>query len=307
MTDSSNSTSSNSKCGFITIIGAPNAGKSTLLNKIIGQKLSIVSPKPQTTRRKILGVYTKDENQIIFIDTPGIFLPNKRLDKAMVKTAFDEIIHADEIIMIYDASQKTIDPNTHLIITELQKSGKKINLILNKIDLIAKENLLQLSKTMQQFNIFNETFMISALTGDGIDKMLNMLIEKIPYGQWHFPDDQISDISLRELAEEITRECFFDKLYQELPYALTIETERWEDFNDGSVKINQCVLIQKNSQKVILLGHNGAKIKEVRMMAQKELETVLERKVHLFLHVKVKPDWNEDPNYYKKTGLDFNN
>ncbi len=292
-------------CGFVAIVGAPNAGKSTLLNRLVGSKISIVSPKVQTTRNRVLGVVIVGAAQIVFIDTPGIFAPRRRLDRAMVKAAWRGVTEADLTLLLVDAQRQEMGEDTRRIIDGLKAQDRKALLALNKIDLIKREKLLELAAMYDSEGIFSDVFMISAETGDGVDGLVKALAARMPVGPWHFPADQISDVPLRLLAAEVTREHLFRQVHDELPYELTVENESWKDFQDGSVRIEQAIYIGRETHKPILLGEGGRRIKSVRVAAQKELEQILERKVHLFLQVKVKSGWGDDPARYRAIGLDF--
>ncbi len=293
------------RCGFIAILGAPNVGKSTLMNRLVGVKVSIVSPKVQTTRTRVLGICIEDSSQVIFIDTPGIFAPKRRLDRAMVASAWGGASDADRILLLIDASRR-IDHDTQAIIDNLKKQDRKAWLAINKVDLVKKHALLELTSGLAETGLFDHTFMISAKTGDGIDDLLNQLAKSVPEGPWLYPEDQISDMPSRLLAAEITREQIYRQLHQELPYAATVEIEDWQEHDDGSVTINQVVYIEKQSQKGIVLGKGGARIKSIGESARKELEEIFERRVHLFLFVKVREKWGDDPERYRDWGLDFN-
>ncbi len=292
-------------CGFVAIVGAPNAGKSTLLNRLVGSKISIVSPKVQTTRNRVLGVVIDGAAQIVFIDTPGIFAPRRRLDRAMVKAAWRGVTEADLTLLLADAQRQEMGEDTRRIIDGLKAQDRKALLALNKIDLIKRERLLELAAMYDAEGIFSDVFMISAETGDGVDGLVKALAARMPAGPWHFPADQISDVPLRLLAAEVTREHLFRQVHDELPYELTVENESWKDFQDGSVRIEQAIYIGRETHKPILLGEGGRRIKSVRVAAQKELEQILERKVHLFLQVKVKSGWGDDPARYRAIGLEF--
>jgi GTP-binding protein Era len=292
------------KCGFVAVIGAPNAGKSTLINALVGSKVTIVSPKVQTTRNRVLGVALHGETQIILIDTPGIFSsPKRRLEKAMVRHAWDSLGDADGIMIIIDASRKSFE-ETDLILEHLADTKKKSVLVLNKIDLIPRDDLLALAERFSR-PFIDRIFMISALKGDGIEDIKAYWATTLPEGPWLFPEDQLSDLPLRLLSAEITREELFLRLHEELPYSLWVETESWEDFKDGSVKISQCIYVQRESQRPIVLGKGGRQIKAIGEAARKQLMFVLERPVHLFLHVKVKADWVNDSRLYASIGLPF--
>lgn len=292
------------KCGFVAVVGAPNAGKSTLINDLVGSKVTIVSPKVQTTRNRILGVTLKGEAQIILVDTPGIFSsPKRRLEKAMVRNAWDSLGDADGVMLIVDASQKNFD-ETEAILNKLEQYKKNITLVLNKIDLISRDNLLGLAQRFSK-PFIDQIFMISALKGDGTQDIKHYWETRLPEGPWLFPEDQLSDLSGRLLAAEITREEIFFRLHEELPYAIWVETENWEEFKNGSVKINQCIYVQRESQRAIVLGHGGAQIKAIGAAARRQLTAILKRPVHLFLQVKVKANWIDNPRLYASVGLDF--
>ncbi|HEY0833413.1 MAG TPA: GTPase Era [Azospirillum sp.] len=296
----------NARCGFIALVGAPNAGKSTLLNALIGQKVSIVSPKVQTTRSRVLGITIEGDSQLIFVDTPGIFTPKKRLEKAMVHAAWQGAQDADLIGVLFDASRRGVDDDTLGIIARLKEQGRTAILILNKIDLVRhREVLLGLTEELNRDGTFTDTFMVSAGNGDGVADLRKFLAGQVSEGPWLYPEDQISDMPMRLLAAEITREKLFMQLHQELPYAATVETEVWEEFDDGSVKINQIIYVQRDSQKAIVLGKGGARIKHIGQAARTELETFLERRVHLMLFVKVRENWTEDPERYQAWGLEY--
>lgn len=292
-------------CGFIALVGAPNAGKSTLLNAMIGSKVSIVSPKVQTTRTRVLGITIQGDAQMIFVDTPGIFKPKRRLDRAMVAAAWQGAEDADVIGVLYDVSRRSIDEDTRSIVARLKEQGREAILILNKIDLVKRDVLLGIADTFRQEGIFSDIFMVSAFTEDGVADLKQFLANRLPEGPWHFPEDQISDMPMRLLAAEITREKLFLQLHQELPYSATVETEVWEEFEDGSVKISQVIFVQRESQKAIVLGKGGQRIKALGSAARKELTEMLERRVHLILFVKVREGWVDDPERYSAWGLDF--
>jgi GTP-binding protein Era len=292
------------RCGFVALIGAPNAGKSTLLNRLVGAKVSIVTPKVQTTRTRVLGIALRGAAQVIFIDTPGIFEPRRRLDRAMVAAAWSGAADADLVVLLVDA-QKGYSGDARRIVEGLKKAGRKAILALNKIDLVKRETLLALSAELNESGVFTDTFMISATTGDGVDDLMETLVERLPEGPWLYPEDQLSDMPERLLAAEVTREKLFLQLRQELPYALTVETEEWEDKADGSVRIGQVVYVQRDSQKAIVLGKGGQRIKSVGAAARGELEQMLGCTVHLFLFVKVREKWGEDRERYRDWGLDY--
>jgi GTP-binding protein Era len=292
------------RCGFVALLGAPNAGKSTLLNRMVGAKVSIVTPKVQTTRTRVLGIAVRGETQLIFVDTPGIFQPRRRLDRSMVAAAWAGAADADIVVLLVDA-EKGLNEDVRRIVEGLETAGRKAILALNKIDLVKREKLLALSAALNESGVFTDTFMISASNGDGVDDLADLLVERLPEGPWLYPEDQLSDMAERQLAAEITREKLFLQLRQELPYALTVETEEWEDRADGSVRISQVVYVQRDSQKSIVLGKGGKMIKTVGAAARQELEAMLDCRVHLFLFVKVREKWVDDPERYRDWGLDF--
>ena len=292
-------------CGYIAVVGAPNAGKSTLVNRLVGAKVTIVTPKVQTTRSRILGVAVLGDTQMIYVDTPGIFQPRRRLDRAMVAAAWGGAADADQVVLLVDA-RRGFDGDTRRIVEGLQKAGRKATLGLNKIDTVRRDTLLGLAAELDATGIFTDTFMISALKGDGVEDLRDALAPRLPEGPWLFPEDQLSDLNERLFAAEITREKLFMRLHQELPYALTVETEGWEPFQNGDVRIEQCVYVERDSQKGIVLGKGGARIKAVREESVADLEEFLGRKVHLFIFVKVREKWGDDPERYRDWGLDFN-
>jgi GTP-binding protein Era len=291
--------------GFVAVLGAPNAGKSTLVNRLVGAKVSIVSPKVQTTRSRVLGIAIHGAAQLVFVDTPGIFQPRRRLDRSMVQAAWRGAADADLVLLLVDAAQKSIDGDSRAIIAGLKESRRTADLALNKIDLIKPERLLTFASELNATGSFGAIFMISALTGDGVGDLLDHLAARLPLGPWHYPEDQLSDMPQRLLAAELTREQLFLQLHRELPYALTVESESWEEFKDGSAKVNQVIFVRRDSQKAIVLGHGGQRIKAVREAAQAELEAMLGRPVHLFLYVKVRENWQDDRERYREMGLDF--
>jgi GTP-binding protein Era len=293
------------RCGFIAVIGAPNAGKSTLINRLVGAKVSIVTPKVQTTRSRILGVARLAETQMIYVDTPGIFEPKRRLDRAMVAAAWGGAADADEVIVLID-SERGRGRDVERIVEGFKRSGRRVILALNKVDLLRREKLLGLAAGFDSDGVFTDTFMISALTGDGVDDLRDDLAARLPEGPWLFPDDQLSDMNDRLFAAEITREKLFLQLRQELPYALTVETEAWQPFENGAVRIEQTIYVERDSQKAIVLGKQGARIKSVREAAGTELAEHFDRAVHLFIFVKVRDKWGDDPERYRDLGLDFN-
>ncbi len=293
------------RCGFVALLGAPNAGKSTLLNRFVGAKVSIVTPKVQTTRSRILGIVLRGAAQIIFIDTPGIFQPKKRFDRAMVRAAWSGARDADLIVVLIDATEG-ITANARRIIDGLTEQKRKAICAINKIDAVARTALLTLTESLDRTGSFSEIFMISALTGDGVGDLGAVLANRIPQGRWLYPEAQIADMPLRLLAAEITREKLFLQLQQELPYAAAVETEAWTERDDGSVRIDQVIFVRRTSQKKIVLGKAGARVKSIGSAARKELEGMFDRRVHLFIHVKVRERWIDDPERYRELGLDYN-
>jgi GTP-binding protein Era len=294
----------NTRCGFVALIGAPNAGKSTLMNRIMGTKVSIVTHKVQTTRARVVGVLTNGDDQIVFVDTPGIFAPNRRLERAMVAAAWVGASDADKIVLLIDA-ERGLNEEIQLIIEGINKVGKTVIIGLNKIDLIPHEKLLSLVEELRDISILESIYMISALKGDGVNDLILNLSEDLPKGPWLYPEDHLSDMNERLFAAEITREKLFLSLHQELPYSLTVETEGWQERPDGSLKIDQVIYVERPGHKGIVLGRGGQQIKRVGAESRKELEHILERKVHLFLFVKVRENWRNDPTRYREMGLDF--
>lgn len=293
------------KCGFVALVGAPNVGKSTLLNRLVGAKVSIVSPKVQTTRSRVLGICLEGDTQVVFIDTPGIFQPKRRLDRAMVAAAWGGAADADRIMVLVDAS-RGIDGDTRRILDTLSDQKRQAVCVINKVDLVKKEKLLALAGTLNETGLFTDFFMVSAETGDGVADLLAHLAGMMPEGPWHYPEDQISDLPLRLLAAEVTREQVYLQLHQELPYAITVESEEWEEQEDGSARLQQVIFVERESQKPIVLGKGGRRVKAIGAAARKELESMLERRIHLFLFVKVREKWGDDPDRYRDWGLDFN-
>ena len=291
------------RCGFVAVLGAPNVGKSTLVNRLVGSKVSIVSPKVQTTRGRVLGIVLEGDTQLILVDTPGIFRPRRRLDRAMVAAAWDGAADADAIVLLVDAA-RGIDRDTAAIIDQLGQRSRPAILALNKVDAVQKPRLLALAAELGARGLFRDTFMISALSGDGVDDLLARLVTALPAGPWLFPEDQISDMPMRLLAAEITREKIYLQLHKELPYASAVETEAWTEREDGSVRIDQVIYVERPNQKAIVLGKGGGRIKAIGEAARVELEDLLERRVHLFLFVKVR-EWADDPERYRDLGLDF--
>ncbi len=295
---------SDTNCGFIALIGAPNAGKSTLLNALVGSKVSIISHKVQTTRALIRGIAVEGRAQLIFVDTPGIFSPRRRLDRAMVTTAWSGAHEADLVGVLIDA-RKGLDAEAEDILGRLKEVKAPKLLILNKIDVVAKDTLLSMAKTANEMAKFETTFMISALTGDGVADLKAWLVQRVPPGPWHYPIDQMSDAPIRQLAAEITREKLFERLHQELPYHSTVETEVWKELRGGDIRIEQTVYVERESQRKIVLGKGGQTIKAIGEAARKEIAQIVEAKVHLFLFVKVREGWGEDPERYRAMGLEF--
>ncbi len=298
-------TGSSTRCGFVAILGAPNVGKSTLLNRLVGAKVSIVSPKVQTTRTRVLGIRIEGATQIVFVDTPGIFQPRRRLDRAMVAAAWSGAADADTAMLLVDAA-RGIDGDTAGVLGRLRETGRRVDLVLNKIDLIDKPKLLDLAGRLDTEGLFNDVFMVSAATGDGVDDLVGFLAGRLPDGPWLFPEDQISDMPMRLLAAEVTREKVYLRLQQELPYQTAVETESWTERDDGSAEVRQVVYVRRDSQKAIVLGKGGQRIKAIGAAARTELEEMLDRRVHLFLFVKVRDGWGDDPERYAEWGLDFN-
>jgi len=294
----------NTKAGFVALIGAPNAGKSTLLNALVGSKVSIVSRKVQTTRALVRGIAMEGDTQIVFVDTPGIFKPKRRLDRAMVTSAWGGAGDADVVALLLDV-RKGIDEEAEAILAKLPELKQPKVLILNKIDLIERSKLLALAAKLNEKVPFAHTFMISALNGDGIDTLKSQLAAMMPPGPWLYPEDQISDAPLRMLAAEITREKIYERLHEELPYQSTVETDQWQQRPDGSVRIEQTVFVERDSQRKIVLGKGGQTIKAIGQAARKEIAEIAEAPVHLFIFVKVRENWSDDPERYREMGLEF--
>jgi len=292
------------RCGYVALIGAPNAGKSTLLNRLVGRKLAIVTPKPQTTRTRLLGIAIEGRSQIVYVDTPGIFAPRRRLDRAMVAAAWSGAEDADQTALLIDAA-RGVDRDTRRILDRLAARDRASILVLNKIDLVRRENLLGLADQLARVGRFDPVFMISGLKGDGVEDLKRHLAGSVPHGPWLFPEDQLSDAPERLIAAEVTREQIFLQLRDELPYGSTVETEQWEDRNDGSARIEQVIFVQRPSQRAIVLGEGGQRIKAIGARARAELEQMLERRVHLFLFVKVRENWIDDRERYTALGLDY--
>ena len=296
--------SADTRCGFVALIGAPNAGKSTLLNALVGSKVTIVSHKVQTTRALIRGIAVEGASQLIFVDTPGIFAPKRRLDRAMVTTAWTGAHDADLVGVLIDA-RKGLDEEAEAILARLVDVGRPKILILNKIDLVPRDTLLTLTKAANDKAKFEATFMISALKRDGVDDLKRWLAEKMLPGPWLYPPDQMSDAPMRQLAAEITREKLFERLHQELPYHSTVETEQWKELRKGDIRIEQTIYVERESQRKIVLGKGGQTIKAIGEAARREIAEIVEGKVHLFLFVKVREGWGEDPERYRAMGLEF--
>jgi GTPase len=288
--------------GFAAIIGAPNAGKSTLVNQLVRSKISIVSHKVQTTRARIRAILVEGGVQAVLVDTPGIFAPKRKLDEAMVQSAWAGATEADSILLLIDA-RRGLDEQAEKIIEQLKATKAKAMLVLNKVDLLPAEQLLPLSQKINEAFSFTHTFMVSALTGSGVDALRKQIVAMMPEGAWHYPGDQTADVNLRFIAAEITREKIYERLHDELPYASTVETEAWEERRDGSVKLTQTIFVERDSQKAIVLGKGGQTIKTLGQLARKDMEDALERKVHLFLFVKVRENWSQDPERLRMMGL----
>jgi GTP-binding protein Era len=297
-------TSHDTRCGFVALIGAPNVGKSTLVNALVGSKVTIVSRKVQTTRALIRGIVIENRAQIILVDTPGIFLPKRRLDRAMVKTAWSGAHDADLVCVLIDA-REGIDEEAGAIFDKLAQVDHPKMLVINKIDIVAREKLLKLAQTANERLNFAETFMVSAMTGDGVDDLRRALARGVPEGPYHYPEDQMSDAPMRHLAAEITREKIFRQLHQELPYQSTVETDSWTERKDKSIRIEQTIFVERESQRKIVLGKAGATIKSIGADSRKEIAEIVGVPVHLFLFVKVRENWGDDPNRYREMGLEF--
>ncbi len=292
------------RCGLIAVVGAPNAGKSTLVNALVGQKVAIVSPKAQTTRTRLMGVAIRDETQLLLVDTPGIFEPRRRLDRAMVAAAWGGAEGAEVVALVVDA-KGGLGPKVTEIAEGLKDRREPIYLILNKVDIADKPKLLLHAERLNAILPFKETFFVSAQTGDGLPELKDALADAMPEAPWHFPEDQVSDASERALAAEVTREQLYLQLHAELPYASVVETEKFADRGDGSTEIHQQILVERPTQRAIVLGKGGARIREIGARARAELAVLLARPVHLYLHVKVKPGWDEDRGVYRDIGLDW--
>ena len=297
------------RCGFVALIGAPNSGKSTLINALVGEKVSIVTRKAQTTRSTVRGVVMRGEAQIVFVDTPGLFAPKRRLDRAMVASAWGAAGDADVLALLIDAKKEAahsgVGEETQAILDALRESRKPQLLLLNKIDMIERSKLLELSARLNGALRFEETFMISATTGDGLDRLLDRLAGMTPPGPWLYPEDQITEAPIRSLAGEITREKLFERLHDELPYQATVETDSWKDQPDGSARVEQTVFVTREGHRKIVIGEGGRTIKAIGTAARKDIIAAHGANVHLFLHVKVRENWLEDPERYRAMGLEF--
>lgn len=304
MVEASGEAPSATRCGFVALIGAPNVGKSTLVNALVGAKVTIVSRKVQTTRALIRGIVIENNAQIILVDTPGIFSPKRRLDRAMVSTAWSGAHDADLVCVLLDA-KTGIDEEAEAILAKAASVNHDKILVINKVDLVQREKLLALAQAANERMSFVRTFMISAISGDGVDDIRKTLADMVPPGPFLYPEDQMSDAPMRQLAAEITREKIYQKLHQELPYQSTVETDKWEERKDKSVRIEQTIYVERDSQRKIVLGKGGATIKSIGADSRKELMQILDVPVHLFLFVKVRENWGDDPDRYREMGLDF--
>jgi GTP-binding protein Era len=292
------------RCGLVAVLGAPNAGKSTLVNALVGQKVAIVSPKAQTTRARLMGIAIAGEAQMLLVDTPGIFDPNRRLDRAMVAAAWEGAVGADLVLLTIDAAAR-IGARVEAMLAGFEQRPEPKILVLNKVDIAKKDDLLVLAATLSQRLQPEAVFMVSATNGDGVDDLKRHLAGAMPEGPWHYPEDQLSDATDRMVAAEMTREQLYLQLHSELPYASAVETEKWEDRKDGSTVIHQQILVERDSQKAIVLGKGGTRLKAIGQAAREAIAEHLERKVHLFLHVKVNPRWDEDRGLYREIGLEW--
>jgi len=302
--EASGETPAATRCGFVALIGAPNVGKSTLVNALVGAKVTIVSRKVQTTRALIRGIVIENNAQIILVDTPGIFLPKRRLDRAMVSTAWSGAHDADLVCVLLDA-KTGIDEEAEAILAKAASVNHDKILVINKVDLVQREKLLALAQAANERMKFARTFMIAAISGDGVDDIRTTLAEMVPPGPYLYPEDQMSDAPMRQLAAEITREKIYQKLHQELPYQSTVETDKWEERKDKSVRIEQTIFVERESQRKIVLGKGGATIKSIGADSRKEISEILGVPVHLFLFVKVRENWGDDPDRYREMGLEF--
>ena len=292
------------RCGLVAVLGAPNAGKSTLVNALVGQKVAIVSPKAQTTRARLMGIALQGDAQILLVDTPGIFVPNRRLDRAMVKAAWEGAEDADRVVLVIDAAAK-LGGKVEQMIEGVEARSEPRILVLNKVDIAKKEQLLVLAAGLSERLKPEAVFMISASTGDGVPELKAHLASAMPEGPWHFPEDQLTDVTDRMVAAELTREQLYLQLHKELPYASAVATEKWEDRSDGSTVIHQQIFVERDSQKAIVVGKGGSRLKQIGAAAREAIGEHLGRKVHLFLHVKVNPRWGEDRGLYEDIGLDW--
>src|SRR3954465_15745497 len=304
MVDSAATPGGGTRCGFIALIGAPNAGKSTLINALVGSKVAIVTPKVQTTRTLLRGIAMEGSAQLVFLDTPGIFAPRRRLDRAMVTTAWGGAHDADIVAVLIDA-KSGLNDDAEALLKKLEEVRQPKVLILNKVDLVEKAKLLAMAQAANEAARFEATFMISATKGDGVADVRQWLAAHVPAGPWHYPADEVSDAPVRQLASEITREKLYLRLHQELPYQSTVETEQWTERKDGSVRIEQTIYVERESQRKIVLGKGGQTIKAIGVDARREIAQVLEQPVHLFLFVKVREGWGDDPERYREMGLEF--
>ncbi len=291
-------------CGFCAIIGAPNAGKSTLVNQLTGSKVSIVSHKVQTTRARIRAIAMEGSTQIVLVDTPGIFKPRRMLDKAMVANAWGGAGDADAVVLLVDG-RPGVTGEAKELMAQLKTTGTETMLAINKIDVMQREKLLETAQAFNAELAFEQTFMVSALNGSGTDDLKKAIAAKMPKGPWLYPEDQVADLQLRFMAAEMTREKIYERLHEELPYSSTVETEGWEERKDGSVKIDQVIYVERDSQKAIVLGKRGAQVKIIGQLARADMEKEFERKVHLFLFVKVRENWTEDKERLRMMGLDI--
>ncbi|MBK8175684.1 MAG: GTPase Era [Rhodospirillales bacterium] len=296
------------RCGFIAILGAPNVGKSTLVNRLVGTKVTIVSPKVQTTRSRVLGIALVGASQVLLVDTPGLFQPrqggSRRLDQAMVEAAWEGARGADGIALVVDATRKTQE-GTDFVVAWLRQHSRRAVLLLNKIDAVDKARLLALTRDLDATGVFTRVFMVSALTGDGVGDVADWLASAVPEGPWLYPEDQASDMPTRMLAAEITREKLFWQLQQELPYSIAVETETWTENADGSIRLEQVIYVEREAQRGIVIGKGGQRIKQVGQLARREIEEILDCRVHLFLFVKIRQKWRDDPGFFRLHGLAF--
>jgi GTPase len=297
-------TDQGTRCGAVALVGAPNAGKSTLTNALVGTKVAIVSPKVQTTRTRLMGIALEGRTQLLLTDTPGIFAPRRRLDRAMVQAAWGGAEDADVIALIVDARRGLCD-EVQAIIDGLKGTKTACLLVLNKVDICAKDKLLALTVGLKDAYVWADIFMVSATTGDGVADLKKSLAARMPEGPWHFPEDQLTDTTQRMMAAEITREKLYLLLHEELPYATTVETEQWEQRRDGSAAIHQVIYVERDSQKAIILGKGGAQIKQIGATARADMQVAFDHKVHLFLHVKVKADWADSRDVFRGTGMEW--